>query len=135
MGHSKVICSNCMLKGGLTFKSDPRNSYMSQLLQKTIGNSTLVRFCTVTQSKLLPVVQRPKKCDKNRLDLLQGDAEIAGAPRLSLALLGGDKLYGLQQLGPYMAVEPFHPSQDVTAVHSSASYYKVCLETKKDRTF
>lgn len=66
------------------------------------------------------------------VDLLQGDVEIAGAPRLSAALLGGDKLYGLWKLRSYTAA---HLRQDVTAVHSSVSYYKVCLETKTDRTF
>lgn len=38
-GHSKVIYSNYLLKEGLTFKSDPSNPYMSQLLQKMTGNS------------------------------------------------------------------------------------------------
>jgi len=48
--------------------------------------------CIVTQSKILSAVPSPMKCEKHRVDSLQGDAEITGALRPSAALLGGDTL-------------------------------------------
>lgn len=109
---------------------------MSQSLQKTTGNSTLVcafalwhRANTFCSSKAKEMWQKqgrftPRGCRNCRSS--KAVSCTAGRGK-ALGLIAAETLQGSR--------EPFHPSQGVTAVHSSVSYYKKCLETNTNRTF
>lgn len=116
-----------MLKGGLTFKSDPINPYMSQSLQKTTGSSTLVCVFALWHRANYSVVQRLQKCDKNRGRFTPtGCRDYRGSKALSSTAGRGQALW-------FMEAEILHGRTSQTGCYCCTQFCQLLQSMFRDK--